>query len=89
MKRTRQPRTNYSAAWRKQKEERKARRAHLTAQPRNELGFIIVKLADGTSGLKFDTERARTDAQIKKELSNEVAKTAKTRSRPKKRETAA
>lgn len=55
-------------------------------KPRDDLGFIIVTLPDGTTGRKFDTKRAMTEAQVDRAIEfNAEKRESKTKPKPKKK----
>lgn len=81
--RTRRER-RYSAKWLEVRAARKERRKGMPAQPRDDLGFIIVDLKDrqGTvpkAGRKPDTLLAHANAMMGKEMSYELDKVAEAR----------
>lgn len=61
----------YSAAWEAARAARAEKRAGLKAQPRDALGFIIVKGKDGSQSVKPDSRKAHEDAMYLKELSSQ------------------
>lgn len=76
--RTRRER-RYSAKWLEVRAARKERRKDLPAQPRDDLGFIIVRNPDGTQGRKPDTLLAHANAMMGKEMDYELDRAAEAR----------